>query len=45
MDETIIELKKIIDDLTKKLEDAQKQIKYLEDELCVIKIMTNYNPH
>jgi hypothetical protein len=45
MDEVNTELKKLIDDLLKKLEEAHKQIKFLEMELQNIKVLTNYHPH
>lgn len=45
MDEVTIELKKLIDELLKKLEEAHKQIKFLEGELDNIKRLTNYHPH
>jgi hypothetical protein len=45
MDEVNTELKKLIDDLLKKLEEAHKQIKFLETELQNIKVLTNYHPH
>jgi hypothetical protein len=45
MDEVNTELKKLIDDLLKKLEEAHEYIKFLEVELQNIKTLTNYHPH
>lgn len=45
MDEVNTELKKLIDELLEKLEEAHEYIKFLEAELQNIKVLTNYHPH